>query len=164
MKKTIFILQVHSVVDLITNSSSELFVGQYDSKKIIIYLIKSIYPNYLNEYSEIKSIDELSVYELEKYISYKYMYSLKYYDLKTGDIVYVDNPDLIPGFTKEEMFNEPEYDYVYIKSHFVKNNHKRIINSLDPERKMFFLFSLSDNPNWDMQEKLMEIMERYHLG
>lgn len=159
MKKYIFVLQVHSVVDLITNSSSELFVGQYNSKKIIIDLIKSIYPNYLDEYSEIKSIDEL-----EEFVSYRYMYITKYYDEKTDSIVYKNNPDLIPGFTKEEMFDDPEYDYIYVKNNFVRNNYKNIIDSLDPERKMFFLFSLSDNPNWNMQKKLMKIMKRYHLG
>jgi hypothetical protein len=158
MKNIIFTLQIHSVVDLITNSSSELFVGHYDSKKIIIDLVKSIYPDYLQEYSEIKSIDELTIYELEEYISYRYTYLHKYYDFK------INNPDLIPGFTKEEMFDKPEYNYVYIKNYFVRNNYKRIINSLDPKRKMFFLFSLNDNPNWNMQKKLMDIMERYHLG
>jgi hypothetical protein len=164
MKNIIFILQIHSVVDLITNSSSELFVGQYDSKKIIIDLIKSIYPDYLNEYSEIKSIDELTVYELEEYISYKYAYRTKYFNMELENIIHLDNPNLIPGFTKEEMYDEPEYDYIHVRDNFVRHNHEKIINSIDPERKMFFLFSIDDNPNWDMQEKLMEIMERYHLG
>ena len=35
---------------------------------------------------------------------------------------------------------------------------------LDPNGQIFLMFSIKDNPNWDMQEKLMEIGTRYHLG
>ena len=33
-----------------------------------------------------------------------------------------------------------------------EENFEEIKNKLDPNRSMFFLFSLDDNPNWDMQE------------
>lgn len=165
MKKTFFTIQIHSIVDLITNSSSELFVGTYDSKKIILNLIKEIYPCYLDEYEEIKSIDELSNDELDDYIQYNYMYNYKYFDFKFDKFVYQNTPPrIIPGFKPEEMFDDPEYNTVYVKSFFVKDNYDKIIKNIDPERKMFFLFSKSDNPNWNMQEKLSKIMTRFHLG
>ena len=43
-------------------------------------------------------------------------------------------------------------------------NREEIINKLCPNKNMWFLFSIDENPNWDMQEKLMNIAERYHLG
>jgi len=165
MNKILFTLQIHSVVDLITNSSSELFVGTYDSKNTVIELIRSVYPNYLEEYEEVKSIDELSIEELEDYIQYNYMYTYKYFDLKLDKYVYQHTPPhIIPGFKPEEMFDTQCYSTIYVQDFFVEDNYDRIINNLDPEKKMFFLFSKGDNPNWDIQKKLSEIMSRYHLG
>ena len=57
------------------------------------------------------------------------------------------------------LFNDEEYgDFV------VEENFEEIKNKLDPERELFFLFSLDDNPDWEMQERLSKIMERLHLG
>ena len=39
-----------------------------------------------------------------------------------------------------------------------------MIQDLDPEQKLWFLFSINENPNWEMQENLMNIGTRYHLG
>lgn len=149
MANILFTMNIHSVVDVITNSSSELFVGKHQSKEIMEEMIKQIYPNYLNEYEELMTIDELSNYYLDVYISYHY---------ESWRSV-----NLIEGFSFEDMY-EKEGDLVYIKNDFVEKNRERIINSIDPERKMFFLFSINDNPNWEMQEKLESIMTRYHLG
>lgn len=149
MDKIVFVMNIHSVVDVITNSSSELFVGKHQSKEIIEEMIKLAYPNYLNEYEELKSIDELSDDDLDVYISYHYEIW--------------GNLKLIDGFSFDEMY-EKENDWIYISNDFVKNNRQKIINAIDPERKMFFLFSIDENPNWEMQGRLENIMTRYHLG
>lgn len=149
MDKILFTINVHSVVDVITNSSSELFVGKHQSKEIMKEMIKQIYPNYLNEYEELKTINELSNNGLYVYISYHYESWRK--------------SNLIKGFSFDEMY-EKKGDWTYIKNDFVEDNRERIINAIDPERKMFFLFSVDDNPDFEMQEKLENIMTRYHLG
>jgi hypothetical protein len=43
-------------------------------------------------------------------------------------------------------------------------NFEEFKRRLDPLKKTFFLFSKDDNPDWEKQELLMEIMERIHLG
>ena len=35
---------------------------------------------------------------------------------------------------------------------------------LDPNKEMLFLYSIDENPGWDYQELLMNIMDRIHLG
>lgn len=172
----IFSLKVQSVVDVITNSSSELFVGTAVSKREMTKLIKSVYPNFRNEYERVKSINDLTISELETYISYhcsphmwpatKSMYPI------------------LPGFTFEELYEaedggkpawngEIQYElknnikrprYRYDNRFVTRKNFQEIKRRLDPRCEMFFLFSLDENPDWDYQEKLEVFMNRHHLG
>jgi len=174
MKKILFTIKPHSVIDVITNSSSELFVGKNQSKENIIEMIKEIYPNYLKEYHEVKNIDDLTFDELDIYFQYM---CLPHHDL-FNSITKVSYP-ILNGFTFEELYVEDEKFKEYssrkqyrLKSvnneeygnFVVEDNFEEIKNKLDPERELFFLFSLDDNPDWDEQERLSEIMERLHLG
>jgi len=152
MDKVLFALKPHSVVDVITNSSSELFVGNSTSKEDIINIIKESYLNYLDEYSEVKATKELSNDEIETYIGYHYN------NWSNAHQKFMQ--ELVPGFKYEDIF-----DGEYVKSNLVNNkNRDKFIKGIDPNNEMYFLFSLDDNPNWDYQEKLMNIMHRYHLG
>jgi len=154
--KILFIAKPHSMVDLITNSSTELFVGINKSKDTLMMLIEEIYPNYLHEYEPLKRIDELSNEEIHTYISY-------YYD-RWSNSQQKTIHSLVPGFTKDEMYTKHKYGE-FIKGDFVNDDtREKIIKGIDPNGSMLFLFSLDENPNWEMQEKLMDIMDRYHLG
>ena len=68
--KVMFVIEPHSVVDVITNSSSELFVGESNTKDALVKMIEAAYPEYLGEYNELKSTKELDVDDIECYISY----------------------------------------------------------------------------------------------
>jgi len=172
----IFTIQPHSIVDVITNSSSELFVFQGDEKQNIENIIREmrnsvatkigcepptsddIYKNYLIEYYPLKHIDELSIDEFDTYICYRYD---TYIDYKK------ENVELIPGYTFEEMYENEVYGGCYkyrLKDDFVRNDFEKIKLAIDPEKKMFFLFSKDDNPDWSIQQQLESIAERYHLG
>lgn len=163
--KTLFVCAPHSFVDVITNSSSELFVGFNNSKKALEELIESVYPDYLNEYDPLCGIEELDLDTLATYINYKYesWSNLEQKFIRT----------VVPGFTYDEMWETVETDYVYpdgekysfirVKDSFY-DDLKRIYDGIDPDRKMFFLFSKGENPNFEMQEKLSVIMNRFHLG
>lgn len=151
--KTLFTLKPHSFVDVITNSSSELFVGNLP-KRELQRLLAEAYPGYLSEYEGLKSIEELSNDELETYISY-------HYDGWSNSRQQTKQK-LVPGFTSEEMYGPVGYRgcWNFVQDH----NRVKIMNGIDPYRKMFFLFSLEQNPDWEMQERLMNFMKRYHLG
>ncbi len=142
-----FVLDLHSIVDIITNSSSELFVSDKD-EVVVREFISTVYPDYLSEYEDIKETSELSTAELSMFFDYEY-------GSWQGDKVVLD------GFTYDEMYHDEKYgDYSYavLRPEFVRDKLPAIIG------KKYFLFSLSDNPNWEMQEQLMLFMTRYHLG
>ena len=163
MKKTMFVFTVDNTIDLITNSSSELFVLQGDSKELVIEMIKSTYPNYLTEYEEVKSIDELSNRELDTYIGIEYnSWSNSKQETETN---------LIPGFTFDEMYESPEWAKGnshrgdrYFTRDVTDETREKYINGISPKKDMYFLFSIDENPEWEEQEKLELISTRYHLG
>lgn len=180
MAKIIFTIKPHSVIDVITNSSTELFVGRYSSKEAIEELIEKIYPNYLNEYEKIKTIDDLTVEELDQYFDY-FCYPHSCPSKKS------DYP-ILPGFTFEELYEEdgqgvawngelqyilknnyidpdPNEDPWLLPSQFItKENFEEMKRKLDPNKEMLFLYSIEENPNLDYQEQLLNIMTRIHLG
>lgn len=184
MKKVIFAFSVDNVVDLITNSSSELFVLEGETKEIVEEMIKSEYPDYLSEYENVKRIDELSVDELDNFFSYAcsprmWPSSKKMYPVLPGftfDELYEPEKDHETGLPKEAARNgEIQYqlkdnttrnkdDKWHFGSFVTEENREEIINKLCPNKNMYFLYSLDENPNWEMQEKLENIAKRYHLG
>lgn len=173
-KKTLLVFKPHSTVDVITNSSSELFVGIHTSKEELEQLIEAIYPNYLNEYYELKSIDDLDDGELNNYFGFA-----------CSPHCYPATKEMfpvLPGFTFDELYvrDKEKEDKKWNKGEHYKlknndpnsrwgifvteDNFEEIKNKLDPNREMFFLFSINDNPNFEMQEELERFMIRYHLG
>lgn len=157
MAKTLFTIKPHSIIDAITNSSSELFVGKSKSKDELMKLLLAIYPDYLNEYEPLKGIDDLTVDELGTYLSYEYsLYSDSDSDFRVAELFGIEPSVLYSNYN--------EYSMRYWYGEFSDEGIKLLKDKIDPEREMFFLFSLNDNPNWDYQEKLSDIFTRYHLG
>lgn len=177
MKKLVlFTLKPHSVIDVITNSSSELFVGTAQAKENIVALLEAAYPDYRNEYEEIKNIDDLTTSELDNFFSY----ACSPHQWPATKEMY----PVLPGFTFEELYepeddgkkawngevqyklknNDPNPEYKWHTAFVTDENLEEVKNRFDPNREMYFLFSISDNPNWEMQERLEAFMDRYHLG
>lgn len=166
----IFVLKVHSLVDVITNSSNELFVGKAQSKEEMINLIKEVYPEYLEEYKQIKNIDEVTVDELDTYFSF--MCSPHMWPTSSKQQYPIPN-----GFTFEDVYEEDKVAWNGKKQYKLKRegywegygfvtkaNFKEIKKKLDPNKEMYFLFSYEENPKWEYQEKFSEFMDRFHLG
>jgi len=187
--KTIFTLHIDNMIDLVTNSSSELFILKGDTKQTVEELLASIYPGYLSEYDEVKSILNLSTEELNIY--FRCSTGSNQWPCKKEDY------STIPGFTFDDLY-EPEKEIEFPKegdfrytgnikrswdgeieyalknndingdcwgSTFVTEKNKdSLIEKLDPNHNMWFLFSKDENPNWEMQKVLSEVAQRYHLG
>ena len=175
MKKVLFTINVHSIVDTITNSSSELFVGTSNSKEELIMLIENVYPDFRNEYEDIKHIDELDMGELENY----FWFVCSAHQWPATKEMY----PVLNGFTFDELYEKEseekhwmgDYDYKlkdnridksnkWGKCFITEENFEEIKNKLDPERKMFFMYSKGENPDWEYQEKLSCFMDRIHMG
>lgn len=179
VNRTLFLFPISSVVDTITNSSSELFVGVNPSKEELQAAIEAIYPEWETEYEELKSLDDLSLEEINMYFDYAcspHMWPA------TEDLY-----PILPGFTFDELYEPKMKDGVeevawngaiqyelrnnvtnpqhkWDRDFVTEENREEILNKLDPDRHLFFMFSLDENPDWDMQEKLEKFMIRYHLG
>lgn len=170
------------MVDVITNSSSELFVLKGETAEIVKEMIANVYPDYLREYEEVKHISELSVDELNQFFSY--MCSPHMWPASKG--MY----PVPPGFTFDELY-EPERDYktgepeppawngeiqYELRNNVVNPEHKwdssfvtaenieEMRAKLDPKGELYFLYSIDENPNWDFQQALERVGERFHLG
>jgi len=158
MKKIAIVFCVDNIIDIITNSSSELFVLNADNLETVEEMVSTIYPNYLDEYQKIKSINDLDEYELDIFINTKF----RLWNEKN----YVDN--YLPGFKFADIYEDVTgYNgkiFKRVKTNFISDNIEALKNIMDPKRNLFFMFSEDENPNWDMQELLMDIGERYHLG
>ena len=158
-KKKIFLFTVDNVIDIITNSSSELFVLKADSDKIVTELLETIYPDFRNEYDEPVLLKDLDAYAFNSYIEWVSGWS----EPKEKCVVF-------EGFTFEEMYEESKYQSTWrpteycMKDGFVEDNMDKILKSIDPTNSTWLLYSKDENPNWEMQEKLMQVATRYHLG
>lgn len=175
MKKTLFAIKIENVVDVTTNSSSELFVLEGQTKEIVEEMISNVYPNYLSEYEPLQDIREMSDEEIQSYLDWHlYSWNGKY--------------EVLKGFTFEEMYeleldkdgnkttdyngrtnyklinNNPDPKRPWDTQFVYEENRQRVINAIESEVGRFFLYSIDENPNWECQESLEMIATRYHLG
>lgn len=156
---TYFKIELDHCIDIITNSSSELFILKGATKELVIEAVKEVYPDYLDEYNEVKSLEELDNYELCTYLESNIGYEVSYQSAMHH---------LIDGFEFDEMYGSSEsyggrVEY-YLQDDFVENNRDKIIEELNKNSQVFLLRSLGDNPNYEWQRVLESLGSRHHLG
>lgn len=197
MKKVIFVFSLQSVSDIITNSSSELFVFTKEtSVEEVKSVLDNIYPNWRKEYYDPQLLKDVSDDDLDTYLDYARYYNMhdynrSYWREDYGDPVvwakkqaatykkkmvkfFKDTFNIDVKF--DELFEKPDETYKQFLPHYLEQFrgmslfwYPKIKESMYPflrenisERVL--LFSKDENPDWDYQEKLMEVAERYHLG
>jgi hypothetical protein len=148
-----FVIKVDNIVDIITNSSSELFIMKSDGKEVLINLIETILPDFRETYCEPKLLKDSDGYHLWLYIFYTFCHK-GYTSPRTKEEVSV-----IEGFTFEEMYYQDK-DNFDIKENFIKNNYEKIIKAIDPNNNIWLMLSLDDNPPYEIFEKLLPIGRR----
>ena len=173
-KKSLFVIAVDNMINLITNSSSELFVLNGETLNSVKELVESIYPEYRKEYEEIVALRDASDSDVNTYVSWiedsfydrwNYTRDMSKEKRKQYDIREDTKQAQKYGLTPEEFFkNWDDRNNEYYYSRISSKGYDAIRKTLDPNGKIFLLFSIDDNSNWDMQEALMSIGERYHLG
>lgn len=160
-KRTIFTFNIDNVVDIITNSSSELFVLKGETLSIVEEMVEETYPEYLTEYKNVSSMKDLNESDFDYYISYLYNTiargekGIKRYNAICG----VEPKDLYSNWAD---LIDPNIDSSWPK--FSDEGIKLLKKAIDPDENMYLMFSLDENPNWEKQEALMEIGRRHHLG
>lgn len=151
--KKIFEFNIDNTIDIITNSSSELFVLKGETKKIVEEMIRSVYDNFEREYDFV-SLEEASTDQLDTYI----------------DVVLREYND--DEFSLCRKLNiRPDVLYKNFGSYGITDNWigdysdqgKKVLVDFLP-KGTYLLLSKSDNPDYEYQEKLQGIASRYHMG
>lgn len=145
--KTLFVFKIDNVIDVITNSSSELFVLKAETESILEEMLLNAYPDYPTEYYQPTLIKDISIEDLRTYMEYAHR----------------DSDFILSGYKHDDMY-ETSYGYSFVKKEFLIDKEQEIKKELDPQNCTWLLFSKSDNPKYEHQEKLSEIGARYHLG
>jgi len=175
MSKTLYIFNVDNAIDIITNSSSELFILNGQSTEMVNQMIESVYPDYRSEYEEVVALKNASPDQINTYISwiedpwhsnYNRDRNLTEKEKRAKEIKTAEDKALKFGM-KPGLFysnwNERNKDgwwFINISDRGLR----KAAEMLDPNGTIFMLFSFDENPNWDYQEKLMDIGQRHHLG
>ena len=174
MKKILFTISVDNTIDIITNSSSELFVLNGETLNSVKELVENIYPEYQREYQEIVALRDAGNSEVNTYINWiedsrydtwDYTRDMSKEKRKQYNIQEDTKQAQKYGLSPEEFFenwNDRNNEYYY--SRISSKGYDAIRKTLDPNGKIFLLFSMDENPDWNMQEALMSIGERCHLG
>lgn len=128
--KQLISFSIDNVIDIITNSSSELFVMKSDDEAIVISLIEAVNPSYSNGFYgplRYKDMDETTFAECIETIYGSYSKE------KAGLF-------LFSGFTFEEQFDYDSIaEYYDRKRSFLKENKAKLIQQIDPNGLLWFL-------------------------
>lgn len=172
----LFKFSIQSVSDVITNSSSELFVFRNRTKELVSNLLDSLYPDWRTEYKDPEPIKEMSEDTLRRYISWtldKWGAIWKDEEIpesmwpeKKGNSEFAKiardhglSPEKFWKFWSRYNPNDKNWRYRYPEiSKAGMNAFKRI------HKNEIALWSKDENPNWEWQEKLETVATRYHLG
>ena len=167
--KTLFVFQVQSFTDVVTNSSSELFVYT-GTEREIEKLLNNTVPGWEYEYEYPKSLNNLTADELETYMSYAYdRYDWHRYREKiTRENSRQDrwakefgiNPYYL--YTNYDEWDPSSKDWEFYHLSLKEGWDKYIKEKLP--KNLVFVFSMGENPDWNRQEIMMDYGTRYHLG
>lgn len=151
--KKIFEFNVDYTIDILTNSSSELFVLKGKTKEIVEEMIREVYPSFEDEY-KLVALEECDEDDLSTYINSVF---LKY---DSDDFAMCKKLNVRPNILYKNfgMYGIENY----WSGEYSKEGREILLNNIP--KNTYLLFSLDENPNWDMQERLMTIASRYHLG
>ena len=192
MKKVLFLFNIQSLSDVITNSSSELFVfNDGNSLDAVINILDNVYPNWRSEYYEPVLVKDAERDDLETFVNeiidtwYERSWRLR------DEVHSVEQAkEKVPDFkaflqrslaraglniSVENAFDDFENAYL----NFIPWELRQQLNlpwwSVQYSDRLYdlireqrgndvLLFSKGENPDWEYQEKLMDVAERHHLG
>lgn len=165
--KTLFIFQVQSFTDVVTNSSSELFVFN-GSTKTVEELLNFAVPGWKSEYNSPVTLQEIDDDSFNMYLNYAYdNWDNHYREITKANSkqlvlarTFKIDPKLLYKNYDEWDPNSKDWTKTYLE---LSKEGLQLIKSKLPSN-LIFVFSKDDNPNWDRQKIMMNYGIRYHLG
>lgn len=152
--KTLFVFQIQSFTDVVTNSSSELFVFT-GTTEVVSDILDSNVPGWEHEYDDPQSVQDLSPSSLKTYLSYAYDNHDWNWDNKRitretsrqtrwAREFNIDPNDLYENYKEWDPNSEKwEISQLQLKEGW----DKLIKQKLNPN--LVFVFSKGENPNWE---------------
>ena len=167
--KTLFVFQVQSFTDVVTNSSRELFVYT-GTEREIEKLLNNTVPGWENEYCSPVSLDNISKDDLETYMDYAYdSYDWRHWNenitrensmqTRWAKELGIDPYKLYSNYDKWDPNSK---DYKISQLH-LRDGWDKLVKAKLP-KNLVFVFSRYENPDWDRQEIMMNYGTRCHLG
>lgn len=177
----VFKINIQSFSNIVTNSSSELFVFVDDNLDFVEELLNKIAPNWKDEY-ELKRAIDCNEDELETLIDNialpniewssfdsdtieeqlkKYDDAICHYFLREWGIDEEEVPSLFDNWDEPIVDKTPNgtFSWFYLQpSYKMYEEFKRRV------KYDVTLWSYNDNPDWDTQQKISKYAQRYHLG
>ncbi len=183
-QKSLLVININNVIDIITNSSSELFVMQGESLSIVEEMVTNVYPHYKNEYEDLVCIKNASLETKQTYIwavlnieidssnLYNNMDAIIKLMAKAKVLASKYNMEVTEFFKHYGNSDEEFVDMIIKDSNDdfkcvwfdTELSEKAVDKILEPYDGSYVLMSLEENPDWEYQEKLELIGDRYHLG
>lgn len=173
----LFVFKIQSISDVITNSSSELFVFSGNNESEVIDILDSIYPNWRDEYDDPKKVANFDKEEIEDYLYDTNVLESYFWEDDNFDKLYKNESlsccDLARdlGLSMTEAFDnwktwDPTSKNKTWESRKLQLSDKFVEKFKEnaEKEKIYALYSYEDNPLWEYQELLMEVAERHHLG
>lgn len=179
MTRDLITFNIQSYSDIITNSSSELFVFQSPQLKEVISSLDRLAKGWREEYTEPMFFKDMDARSQDEYIDWvadiPYYYdwdgTLEEFNEYVTKIIHRDTlvpEDEIPSLF--ENWNQPEIhqigkdrEYIYYNLRFSDKGREVYSNKFKYD---ICMWSLDENPNWERQEHIMDWChgKRYHLG
>lgn len=193
MKKLLFVFNIQSLSDIITNSSSELFVFKDKSGvDAVINILNNIYPDWRNEYDDPILVQDADHDSLETFSENLVSTWFDERFPRKGEDPFEVAKSQVPAYrellqkrldaaniplTVEEAIEDFDHAYIRFLDLDWEERQKLNIDWWYPSftdrfyqevrehySNNILLFSIGENPDWNYQEKLMDYANRYHLG
>lgn len=177
--KTLFSFNVQSFSDVITNSSSELFVFGANSTEEVKQMLDNIVPGWENEYEPPIKFSDMSPELQGEYISWVnddlYFDEYKYKSIEGFNQAIIrkyhkltclpksEIPKLFENWNQCELNDNTKFTYYFFRLQLSEFGLKVFKDKYCDD---ICLWSIDENPDWSRQEKIMDWCggRRYHLG
>lgn len=185
-KKTLFVFNIQGFSDIITNSSSELFIfNNGKTKDEVASLLDKVTPGWKDEYTYPQTFAECDNQDKTTIIDYCFDMPRVYdipYSIRNTEKKIAFFTNLYLTFAKKYDIKLPiekfYSDYKYIKNignydvpweerfGTVSYEGCKVLEEVFNKvfDKCIFLFSRYDNPDWDRQKNIEQYADRHHLG
>lgn len=161
--KVMFTFNIDHVIDITTNSSSEMFLFTGKNTDMVHQMVVDVYPEYESEYSKVQAIENLSQEDFRRYFVWNHdNWNWDKQDFNSKKVFGIPNEELYQNLQEKEDQNRYFYPEITTDQEVITRLKRNIVRE---KGKTYVMFSHNQNPRWDKQEDLIRICTRkIHMG